>query len=58
MIFYIILDVINLDYIFSEVIILNISYLSVFISFLHQIFKMIRLHLFYDFDQSIVKSTC
>lgn len=50
MILNIILDDIDLNDIFSKIIIRNIGYLSVFISILNQVFKMVVFHFFYDAD--------
>ena len=52
------LDNIHLHYIFPTVIILNISYLRIFIFLLHQIIQMVCLHLFYDLHQSVVECCC
>ena len=52
------LDNIHLYYIFPTVIILNISYLRIFIFLLHQIIQMVCLHLFYDLHQSVVECCC
>jgi hypothetical protein len=58
MVFDIVLDDIDLDDVLPQVIVLDVCYLSILISFLHQITQMVSFHLFNYLDQTVVKSRC
>ena len=52
----IVFDGVDLNDIFSDVVVLNIGNLGVFLFLHHQIVQVIVLHLLNDFDQLVVKS--
>ena len=49
------LDGVDLYDVLADVIILDLCYLRVFVSFLHQIAQMVSLHLLNDLNQTIIK---
>lgn len=55
MIFNVVLDAVDLNDVFPEMVVLNICYLSVFVLLLSQVEQMIGLHFFDDLDESIVE---
>lgn len=58
MVFDIVLDDIDLDDVLPQIIVLDVCYLSILISFLHQITQMVSFHLLNYLDQTVVKSRC
>lgn len=55
MVLNIILDAIDLNDVLPEMVVLNIRYLRVFVLLLSQVEEVIRLHLFDDLYESIIK---